>query len=710
MPPKRSLARTRQSKLHFSPASNASPRPSKSTFVVSSDSDDGPSPSRPAKRQRLEQETERGMKLGMPVSQNKRGMFGSSDNEALISSGSSSETSEGYSEALAAPSPKKAKKDTKKARKVVISDAGPEIRPKDKKRRAARKASQSVEDPSKQGTEGEVTVVRRKDKRTRNKASESSQEKEMVRPKRKARGTARPASKTSESESEGEVTVVQRKSAQRRTKPSADLEEGKTSRSKKASRHAKQPAPAPAALSEDDKDEDEVPTTPRKLTRRRKKAADELSEDEVPRTAQRGRRAKQRDSSAEDSDAEEQNEDSDAEADELKEELAFLQSSPLGLGSTQNKAKSAREKALEAMKRRRAVNSDPPSSSAARKKPVVVDSDSGSDSDLEVIPEASEEDSNGEQGSDESEGEEYGTTAQEVLYGNDEDEGFINDDDAPIGVPAEHALPLHFSSLSNSKPRDLFKYAIDWMVQKKINPAFNSEDEIYEMSFRKLDDEVNGLAGSKYHSSVWTAEFTRAIKARPEIVINDIDPRTRAVMEPHCEACNRRSHPATFELSFTGQPYQKETLEPLAVNASDSDSESDSDSSAVSSTGSEEALNGEKPTYDAQGERIPPESKAFTLGSTCKANAQVAHTLYHWRYHLNSWVVDYLVRQGHCTPEELVRRDKLSQRKRQKIANKIADEMDTNGEIKKLYRMYKDQVNFALEAENEYRKGWGRRG
>lgn len=641
------------------------------------------------------------MKLGMPVSQNNRGMFGSSDNEILISSGSSSETSEGYGEMHAVPSPKKAKKAikkaTKKAKKVVISDGEAEKRSKDKKRPAARL---TPEDPSDQDTEGEVTFIRRKDKQKRNKTLESSEEEQTVRPKRKGRGTAPQAPQMWESESEGEVTVVQRKSGGRRTKSSADLEEGKTSRSNKASRRAKQPAPAPVDLSEDD-DEDEVLATPRKLTRRRKRVADESSEDEGPRTAQKGRRGSQRIFTPEDSDAEEQGVESGAEADELKEELAFLQSSPLGLSSTQNKARSAREKALEAMKKRRAVNSDLPSSSSARRKPVVVDSDS----DLEIIP---EEDSDGEQGSDESDEEEYGTTAHQVLFSNSEDEeDFINDDDAPIGVPAEHALPLQFSSLSNSKPRDLFKYAIDWMVQKKINPAFNSDDEMYELSFRKLDDEVNGLAGSKYHSSVWTAEFTRAIKARPEIVINDIDPRTRAVMDPHCEACNRRSHPATFELSFTGQPYHKETLEPLAINASDS--ESDSDSSAVSSASSEVALNGEKPTYDAQGERIPPESKAFTLGSTCKANAQVAHTLYHWRYHLNSWVIDYLVRQGHCTPEELVHRDKLSQRKRQKIANKIVDEMESIGEIKKLYRMYKDQVNFALEADNEYRKGWGRR-
>ncbi|KAJ4356687.1 uncharacterized protein N0V89_004723 [Didymosphaeria variabile] len=700
MPPKRSLARPRQTKLSFSPASNASPRPAKPRFVISSDSEDGPSPSRPAKRQRLERETERGMKLGMPVSQNKRGMFGSSDNEMLISSGSSSDAGKGYGEDDVAPSPRKTRK---KAKKIVISDDEVEARPKHKNRRAARKSTKAT---SEEESEGEVTVVQRKDKRRLNKAPEFSEEEEEVRPKDKKRGTARGALTISESESEGKVTVVPRKDKRKRANYSEESEAEKKSRSKKASRRAKKPAPGSSGSSENNS-EDEVVATPKKLTRKRKPVA-ESSEEETSRAKRKGRRAQRRASTPRESDAEEQEEDSNAEVDELKEELAFLQSSPLGLGSTQNKAKSAREKALEAMKKKRAVNSDPPSSSAGRRKPVVLDSES--DSDLEIIPEEPDESSSEEHESDESDEEEYGPTAQEALYGNDEDEEFINDDDAPIGVPAEHALPLQFSSFANRKPRDLFKYAIDWMVQKKINPAFNSGDEIYDLAFKKLDDEVIGLAGSKYHSSAWTSDFTKAIKGRPEIVVEDIDPQTRALSEPHCEACNRRSHPATFALTFTGKPYQKETLEPLPANASDSDSDSDSGSSAVSSTGSEEALNGEKPTYNVQGERIPPESKTFSLGSTCKANAQVAHTLYHWRYHLNSWVIDYLVSQGHCTAEELVKRDKLSQRKRQKLANKIIDRMDKVGEIKKLYRMYKEQVNWAYEADNEYRKGWGRRG
>ena len=242
---------------------------------------------------------------------------------------------------------------------------------------------------------------------------------------------------------------------------------------------------------------------------------------------------------------------------------------------------------------------------------------------------------------------------------------------------------------------------------KKIHPGFDSTRNIYTITFRKLDDEVRGLAGSKFTSSAWTPGFKRSIEARPDLMIDDISAAAKAVMGPHCAACNRTGHPASYELMLTGQPYDQETLEPLESNDTDSD---DSDTDSETSVDSEVVLNGEKVTYNAAGERLPPESHRFPLGSTCKANAQVAHTLHHWRYHLYSWVKDYLARQGHLTAEKLVKRDKWSDRKRQKAALKIVDGMENDGEIKKLYHLYKEQVKFASEANTEYKNGWGRRG
>ncbi|KAF2252297.1 hypothetical protein BU26DRAFT_422576 [Trematosphaeria pertusa] len=461
-----------------------------------------------------------------------------------------------------------------------------------------------------------------------------------------------------------------------------------------------------------DESEEEVQPRSSKKSRRHTKPVEDSDEEEIQPRSQRRRIARLAATPEEESEGEEQ--EGDEEQDELQEELAFLQSSPLQdrgrLRSRQDKPKSEREKALEALKKRRAGTGEPSSSATpGRNRRVVVDSDP--DSDLEIIDE--EPDSDVEEEEEEEEEDEGGqeTNALDMFQEDNEDADFIDDDaNAPIGAPADFAgLPLEFSSVSRKKPRELFKYAVEWMVQKKINPAFSSNDELYVLTFRKLDDEVTGLANSKFHSSVWTADFTRAIRARPDLTINELGgvSRLMSIVEPRCEACNRK-HNATWELSLTGTPYHKETLEPLTEDSEDSsDPDSDSDS-ALSSTASDAALNGEKPTYNAQGERLPPESKIFTLGSTCKANAQVAHTLYHWRYHLNSWVVDYLVRQGHCSPAKIVQRDKWSVKKREKYANKIVDEMERVGEIKKLYHLYKEQVDFALEARNDYKRGWGR--
>lgn len=288
---------------------------------------------------------------------------------------------------------------------------------------------------------------------------------------------------------------------------------------------------------------------------------------------------------------------------------------------------------------------------------------------------------------------------------DEDDEAFIdNDADAIIGEPMlgpDEMETLVMSRITSSKPRELFTYAVEWMVMKKIHPAFDATSPVYGATFRKLDDEVKGLANSKFSSSAWTPDFTRALRARPDLNIMELTRAKKDIMDAHCEACNRRNHPASDELMFTGQPYDKETLEPI-------DNDSDSDESELSDL-SEEELNGEKPTYDAQGTRIPPESKTFTLGSTCKANAQVAHTLHHWRYHLYSWVKDYLAREGHLTAEKLVQRDGWTDKKRHKAAEKIIATMEEKGEMRKLYHLYKDQMTYASEVRHDQR-GWRSRG
>ncbi|KAF3042895.1 hypothetical protein E8E12_004946 [Didymella heteroderae] len=546
--------------------------------------------------------------------------------------------------------------------------------------------------------------------------SQSEATEKPVKTKATKRGRKRQRAESSDEE-EGTVTVIQRKRA-RQVESDEEEEEEEELRLPGKRRRVELRQTTP------DESDEEVPTPPRSTRRRLTKRPTTPDEDEdedvdqsPPKSTRRRARRRRASSDEEEEEQDAQEADSGAESgnneeqEELREELAFLRSSPLRI--THDRPKNKRQEALEALRRKRAGSTQEPSSTPARKTRTVVESDS--DSELDVIKEEPDSDEVGDPESaveDEEDESDRDANALDMFQEDEDDTGFIDDDpDAVIGEPdVEHAqLPMQFSSMSRAKPKELFKYAVEWMVMKKIHPAFNSADEIYELTFRKLGDEVKGLASSKFTSAAWTPDFTKAINARPELVINEIGGSRRDFLNDHCEACNRKNHPATFELSLTGAPYNPESLEPLEPD-SDSDSNSDSDDSASSlSADSEANLNGEKPTYDARGERIPPESKTFTLGSTCKANAQVAHTLHHWRYHLNDWVKGYLESNGYLTPEKLVKRDRKSDRKREKEARKIVDEMESKGEIRKLHRLYKDQVTFAVEAQNDFKRGWGRR-
>jgi hypothetical protein len=561
-----------------------------------------------------------------------------------------------------------------------------QLKPKPSSRKRRRAATTSESEPE----EPTITVIPRKRQR-RTIEIETSGDEEKQKKRSKRRGTRR--------QSTPEVEVVQVTSQNKRRK-------------------ASKKAPTP------DDDEDELiiqpPSSKRRSTRRRSPSVEDVEEQSPPRSTRR-RIARRRSVSEDPSDDEDQRDDNDGandqvdeeEQDELKEDLAFLRSSPLPdrgrLRSTHDKPKNKRQEALEALKRRRAGTTESSSATPGRKRAVVVETDSESelevikeekDSDLEILDDDDIEDD------DDDEEEDREANVLDMFQEDHEDENFIDDNaDDIIGEPSatgdleELRLMNH---LSRAKPKELFKHAVEWMVMKKIHPAFESTKIIYTVTFRKLDDEVKGLAGSKFTSSAWTADFLRSIRARPELMIGDISTMERAVMSPHCEACNRSGHTATSELVLTGEPYNPETLEPLA---DPDDSDSDSDISADS----EADLNGEKPAFNAAGERLVPSSHRFVLGSTCKANAQVAHTLHHWRYHLYDWVKDYLKGEGHLTAEKLVKRESRSNRKREKEARKIVDAMESKGEIAKLWRSYKNQVQFALDAQNEYRQGWGRK-
>ncbi|KJX93894.1 hypothetical protein TI39_contig4243g00009 [Zymoseptoria brevis] len=462
-------------------------------------------------------------------------------------------------------------------------------------------------------------------------------------------------------------------------------------------------------------EDDDMPTT-QGTQRRRKRAARRNSfvsvspppvsdsDDVVIMSTKKRKRTKRgKEDDEEDEDDEEQREQLDTpasrrlkrprkmtkeEQEDLADDLDFLKPSDddeEAAGrtprNTQSTKKNARMDALEKLKRKRAGQE------VAGKQDNIVDllSDSekfNSDEDDGLL--------------DEDEAPAY-TSSRAFFQENEEDAEFVEeaDEEDALGVPA--GIPLEFTRYASMKTKELFKYAVEWMVQRKINPGFKMNDPIYNLTFKKLDDEVTGLASSKFKSSVWRKEFTIALESRPEILFHRLDQSGDNWLRDKCDACGRTNHPCKYEVQFRGRPYNRHTLEDVDADDDDDDDDdeedsSDSDEEASTTSSTKEAIN-------QNGQSVVPTSHIFYVGKFCMSNAETAHKLNHWRYHLNEWVENFLAREKYLTPEEIVRRDGLKTKKRGKEANRIVDRMERDGRVKELWQEYKSAMEVARSAK-----------
>lgn len=81
--------------------------------------------------------------------------------------------------------------------------------------------------------------------------------------------------------------------------------------------------------------------------------------------------------------------------------------------------------------------------------------------------------------------------------------------------------------------------------------------------------------------------------------------------------------------------------------------------------------------------------------SACAANAETAHSLLHWKYHLNDYVLDWLTNHGHTTHHKIIERENWSIKKRTNYANDVVDDMVKTGEMKTLYKEFKENLDAA---------------
>lgn len=293
--------------------------------------------------------------------------------------------------------------------------------------------------------------------------------------------------------------------------------------------------------------------------------------------------------------------------------------------------------------------------------------------------------------------------AEEQVFAVEDDDDFIVEDeeeDAQHSRRPQTGIPLAFTSFASSKPRELFVHIVEWLVKNRIAPAFSRDDELYTLSWNKVNDQIKAQAGSRLISSAWNAEFKNAVLARPLCNFTYIS-------EGHdeffldCDACNRTNHPARYEFQFSGHAYHPDTLEPL-----DDDVDEDEDKDE----GDDEDEDNDKASYDQAGHLLPTSSRTFNLGRFCAANAEMGHKLTHWKYHLNQSLLDYLDEQGVLSAEAILAREKLSKKRREKEAENIIDVMQQTGVIQKLWKdLQSDLEDARFGMEDHVAKNGGRR-
>lgn len=130
-------------------------------------------------------------------------------------------------------------------------------------------------------------------------------------------------------------------------------------------------------------------------------------------------------------------------------------------------------------------------------------------------------------------------------YEDEEMEDFIaeDDSDAPIGAPDEIGIPLEFTRHAHKPLKEHFRDVVEWLVYYKIHPNFPEKTAaLYRLGWRKLDDEVRGLAQSKFASSAWKTDFYMALRARPYYTSGES--HELSICFPNCAACGRSGHPA----------------------------------------------------------------------------------------------------------------------------------------------------------------------
>lgn len=251
---------------------------------------------------------------------------------------------------------------------------------------------------------------------------------------------------------------------------------------------------------------------------------------------------------------------------------------------------------------------------------------------------------------------------EEDFLASDEED----DEGGTIGSPM---LPFKFSRLATAPLEELFSYAVEWLIQNKVNPGFDRHSDLYDTVWKRLNDEMTGLAESKFKSASWSRDFVVSLEARPEMQADNVRAHE---LETNCEACGRTNHRATYRLHLMGAPYDPDSLEAI-----EQDEEAETE-------------------VDKRGRPVPAD-RIWYLGKTCFDNAESAHILAHWKRSLNLEVLDLLQQFGAFEPKAIVERHDQSVAKKGQWSKDLVNRWDDEGHIKLLWGTYRSFSETARE-------------
>jgi hypothetical protein len=282
---------------------------------------------------------------------------------------------------------------------------------------------------------------------------------------------------------------------------------------------------------------------------------------------------------------------------------------------------------------------------------------------------SSEEESN----SEDSEAENHYTLRYQEQEQADQDEyedDFLDDEDMEDDLEDVLAQrPIQFTKWAHTDLEQLFSHAIEWLIQNKINPGFDRNADIYTETWRRLNNEILGMAESKFKSSSWVRDFIVSLESRP------IMEETHEYAEDtgsDCQACNRSRHPATYKVALKGKPYDPKSLEPLEPDEA------------------------EYYDYDRDvKDREVPHEREWFLGKTCFDNAKNAHLLEHWRYSLNVAVMDQLKESGVFKHKRIVERSDWSVIQKTRYTREVMDVWEKDGVNRDFWGLYTDFTSTA---------------